>query len=207
MPQKLKLPPEIEALPPEERELVTRLVAEKLALEHVKAVRGKPDAEPHTKSDQQNIVAGNGQPNMRRLISIIADARLATGVTGVLLLLSMVFPPFYIQLPNGLVFGLGYGFLLNWPEYDGWQGLIAWKTQLVQFAGIALLYFFWKRLILLVKPSDAENPAHGIMGSVERLILLVLQRRHESRLEIETMKADVRLRIAEIEEATRKRRL
>ncbi|MDP1527547.1 MAG: hypothetical protein Q8M20_17210 [Rhodocyclaceae bacterium] len=41
MSQKFKLPPEIAALPPDEREAVLKLLAEKLAIEHVRAMRGQ----------------------------------------------------------------------------------------------------------------------------------------------------------------------
>ena len=53
--------------------------------------------------------------------------------------LMLVYPPFYTQLPNGLVDNLGYGYILDPPELGRLHGVVNAATLLVQLIGLSIV--------------------------------------------------------------------
>lgn len=102
---------------------------------------------------------------------------------------TLLFPPFVIVWGAGATFGLGFGFILSWPEMSGNEGYVHVELLLSEWIAIAIIY-----RILWVLKRDPKQPTFP--GGV---LTLAINRYADITHEVAHIKADAIMRAAEIE--------
>lgn len=104
----------------------------------------------------------------------IHDIRLRTVVAAVLIF-TMIFPPFIIDMPGGLSAGCGFGFFFSWPEFRGGPTCRVDTALLVAewvFAVLLLAVYQWKSVAAMLaarmvggnKDRDAQMAAVYVLA-------------------------------------------